>query len=41
MDNAVKLDKISVGYDEMIIIDDLSISFPKGKMISIIGANGY
>ncbi len=40
MDNAVKLDKISVGYDEMIIIDDLSISFPKGKMISIIGANG-
>lgn len=40
MENAIKMNQVSIGYNEVIVIDDLSISFPKGKIVSIIGANG-
>lgn len=36
----VKASNIQVGYGEMIIVDDMSLTIEKGKITSIIGPNG-
>ncbi len=36
----LRLDKVSAGYMGLNIIEDISLSFEKGKIISIIGKNG-
>ncbi|MCK4257649.1 MAG: ABC transporter ATP-binding protein [Halanaerobiales bacterium] len=38
--NIIMIDKIKVAYGEKIILEDLSLSIKKGKMVSIIGPNG-
>ena len=36
----ISANNLKVGYDEKIIIEDLSISISKGEVVSIIGPNG-
>lgn len=36
----IKLKNITKFYDNKVIISDLSLDFHKGKITSIIGANG-
>ncbi len=36
----IEIGHVSKSYDENIIIEDLSLSIPKGGIVSIIGANG-
>lgn len=36
----INLNKVSIGYDKELIIKDMSISFPQGEMVAIIGSNG-
>ena len=36
----ISANNLKVGYDEKIIIEDLSISICKGEIVSIIGPNG-
>lgn len=38
--DVVKMNEVSIGYDQILVIEDLSIAIPKSKIISIIGANG-
>lgn len=35
-----ELDHISLGYDDKIIVSDLSLQFPNGKITVILGSNG-
>ncbi|ABR49890.1 ABC transporter related [Alkaliphilus metalliredigens QYMF] len=37
---AISVKKLSVAYEENLIIDDMNLSIPKGKISIIIGANG-
>ena len=37
---AIQTNHLSVGYDKVIIVPDFHVSFRKGKITSIIGANG-
>ena len=37
---AIKVDKLSVSYDQTIVIQDVTFSIPKGKLVAIIGPNG-
>ena len=37
---AISVKKLSVAYEDNIIIDDMNLSIPKGKISIIIGANG-
>jgi energy-dependent translational throttle protein EttA len=39
-DLVVELDHVSKGYGDEILIDDLTLSVPKGGIVGIIGANG-
>lgn len=36
----IEVEHIKVGYNDTIIIDDLSVSLPRGKITTIIGPNG-
>ncbi len=38
--NAIKTEKLAVGYDKTIIVPELDVGFKKGGITSIIGANG-
>lgn len=38
--NAIKTNKLAVGYDKTIIVPEFDVAFEKGKITSIIGANG-
>lgn len=40
MDNAIKTEHLKVGYDTHIVVPDFDVSFERGKITSIIGANG-
>lgn len=40
MDHAIKTEHLKVGYEKTIIVPDFDVQFEKGKIISIIGANG-
>ena len=37
---AIKTDHLAVGYDKAIIVPDFHVAFARGKVTSIIGANG-
>jgi iron complex transport system ATP-binding protein len=37
---AIKVDNLSVAYEENVIIDQMNLSIPKGEISIIIGANG-
>lgn len=37
---AFKVEQVAVGYSNMLIIDELSVSIPKGEITTIIGPNG-
>lgn len=37
---AFNVDRVAVGYSNSLIIDELSVSIPKGKITTIIGPNG-
>lgn len=36
----IEVKNISKQYGEKVVLDDISLSFPKGKIISLIGSNG-
>ena len=40
MENAIRTDHLKVGYDKHIVVPDFDAVFEKGKITSIIGANG-
>ena len=40
MENAIRTSHLKVGYDTHIVVPDFDVSFEKGKITSIIGANG-
>lgn len=37
---AFKVDQVAIGYSNTLIIDDLSVAIPEGKITTIIGPNG-
>ena len=39
-DKVIILDKVSKGYGDELLIDQLSLSIPKGSVVGIIGGNG-
>ena len=39
-DKVIVLDKVSKGYGQELLIDQLSLSIPKGAVVGIIGGNG-
>lgn len=40
MEQAIRTEHLKIGYDEHIIVPDFDVAFEKGKITSIIGANG-
>ncbi|NGL83965.1 ABC transporter ATP-binding protein [Streptococcus equi] len=38
--STISAERISAGYDQSLIISDLSVTIPEGKVTTIIGANG-
>ncbi len=40
MSDAVQTINLAVGYDKLIVVPDFQVAFKKGKVTSIIGANG-
>ena len=34
------IEDLKAGYDSVVIIDDLSLAIPEGKITALIGANG-
>lgn len=38
--NSMKAASLSVSYEEKVVLDDLNVSLPKGKITVIIGSNG-
>jgi iron complex transport system ATP-binding protein len=38
--NEIYSENLSVGYDQTVVIDQLSMRVPSGKLIAIVGANG-
>ena len=39
-DNLVQIDHVTFGYDRRVILSDISMSFPRGKVIAIMGGSG-
>ena len=39
-DKVIAFDHVSKGYDDRLLIDDLSFSVPKGAIVGIVGGNG-
>ena len=40
MESAIRTDHLAVGYDTAIIVPDFDVAFERGRVTSIIGANG-
>ena len=40
VNNAIKTEKLAVGYDKVIIVPEFDVALKKGGITSIIGANG-
>ncbi|MFC4812783.1 ABC transporter ATP-binding protein [Paenibacillus sp. GCM10023250] len=38
--NAMHTKNLSIGYEERLIVEDLNITIPKGKITALVGANG-
>lgn len=38
--NSIATKKLAIAYDDKLIVDDLNINIPKGKITTIIGPNG-
>ncbi len=36
----IKTENLNIGYEDVLIVEDLNLNIPKGKVTSIIGANG-
>lgn len=36
----MKVQNLSFGYEERLVLDDLNFTIPKGKITTIMGANG-
>ena len=39
-DNLVQIDHVTFGYDRRVILTDVSLQFPRGKVIAIMGSSG-
>lgn len=39
-DKVIELDGVSKGYGDQLLIDDLTISVPKGAVVGVVGGNG-
>ena len=39
-DNLVQIDRMTFGYDSRVILTDLSLQFPRGKVVAIMGSSG-
>ena len=39
-DNLVQLDHVTFGYDQRVILSNITMSFPRGKVIAIMGGSG-
>jgi ATP-binding cassette ChvD family protein len=39
-DKVIQLNHVSKGFDDHLLIDDLSLSIPKGAIVGIVGGNG-
>jgi phospholipid/cholesterol/gamma-HCH transport system ATP-binding protein len=39
-DNLVQIDRVTFGYDQRVILSDITMSFPRGKVIAIMGGSG-
>jgi phospholipid/cholesterol/gamma-HCH transport system ATP-binding protein len=39
-DNLVQLDRVTFGYDQRVILSDITMEFPRGKVIAIMGGSG-
>ena len=38
--DCIRIDNLTFGYDNRVIFNDLSVSFPQGGLCSILGPNG-
>ncbi|QHT63323.1 ABC transporter ATP-binding protein [Paenibacillus lycopersici] len=38
--NAMHTNNLNIGYEERLIVEDLNITIPKGKITALVGANG-
>jgi phospholipid/cholesterol/gamma-HCH transport system ATP-binding protein len=39
-DNLVEIDRVTFGYDRRVILSDITMNFPRGKVIAIMGGSG-
>jgi phospholipid/cholesterol/gamma-HCH transport system ATP-binding protein len=39
-DNLINVDHVTFGYDQRVILKDVSLAFPRGKVIAIMGGSG-
>ncbi len=39
-DNLVQIDRVTFGYDQRVILSDITMAFPRGKVIAIMGGSG-
>jgi phospholipid/cholesterol/gamma-HCH transport system ATP-binding protein len=39
-DNLVQIDHVTFGYDARVILTDVSLQFPRGKVVAIMGSSG-
>jgi phospholipid/cholesterol/gamma-HCH transport system ATP-binding protein len=39
-DNLVQIDHLTFGYDSRVILTDVSLQFPRGKVVAIMGSSG-
>ena len=38
--NSIATEKLTVAYDENLVVEDLDMQIPQGKITAIIGPNG-
>ena len=38
--NLVQIDRVTFGYDQRVILSDISMQFPRGKVVAIMGGSG-
>jgi len=39
-DALVQIDHVTFGYDQRVILSDVALTFPRGKVIAIMGGSG-
>jgi phospholipid/cholesterol/gamma-HCH transport system ATP-binding protein len=39
-DSFIQIDQVTFGYDERVILSDVSLNFPRGKVVAIMGGSG-